>query len=76
MRQWALRPQLRRDPLGGTRPPEHLLQARTGEYVYVPADMPHLVMNRLGTHCRVLVAHSAADDQVGIVLLPELDALV
>jgi uncharacterized RmlC-like cupin family protein len=50
--------------------------ARAGEYVYVPADMPHLVINRSGATCRAIVAHTAADDQVGIVLLPELDALV
>ena len=55
---------------------ESLLHARAGEYVYVPADMPHLVMNRSGALCRALVAHSAEDDQAGIVLLPELDALV
>ncbi|MFN8573054.1 MAG: cupin domain-containing protein [Gemmatimonadaceae bacterium] len=54
---------------------EHHLTARTGEYVYVPADMPHLVMNRSGQPCTALVAHSSADDQDGIVLLPELDAL-
>ena len=50
--------------------------ARAGEYVYVPADMPHLVINRSGATCRALVAHTAADDQAGIVLLPELDAVV
>ena len=55
---------------------ESLLHARAGEYVYVPADMPHLVLNRSGAPCRALVAHSAEDDQAGIVLLPELDALV
>jgi uncharacterized RmlC-like cupin family protein len=53
-----------------------IARARTGEYVYIPADMPHLVLNRSGAPCRALVAHSAADDQAGIVLLPELDALV
>lgn len=52
------------------------LEARAGEYIYVPADMPHLVMNRSGAPCRALVAHTAADDQQGIVLLPELDARV
>ena len=30
----------------------------------------------MGAPCRVLVAHSAADDQAGIVLPPGLDALV
>jgi uncharacterized RmlC-like cupin family protein len=49
---------------------------KAGEYVYVPADMPHRVMNRSGAPARAVVAHTAADDQEGIVLLPELDALV
>jgi uncharacterized RmlC-like cupin family protein len=38
--------------------------------------MPHLVLNRSAAFCRALVAHTSADDQEGIVLLPELDALV
>jgi len=55
---------------------QDLLHARAGEYVYVPPDTPHLVINRSGATCRALVAHSAADDQAGIVLLPELDDLI
>jgi uncharacterized RmlC-like cupin family protein len=42
----------------------------------MPPDTPHLVINRSGATCRALVAHSAADDQAGIVLLPELDDLI
>jgi uncharacterized RmlC-like cupin family protein len=52
------------------------LTARAGEYMYIPADLPHLVMNRSGAVCRALVAHTAADDQEGIVLMPELDGLM
>lgn len=59
----------------GERLEQHL-HARAGEYVYVPADMPHLVLNRSGAPCVALVAHTAPDDQAGIVLLPELDSLV
>jgi uncharacterized RmlC-like cupin family protein len=55
---------------------EELVRVRTGEYLYIPADTPHLVVNRSGAPCRALVAHTAADDQAGIVLLPELDALI
>jgi uncharacterized RmlC-like cupin family protein len=55
---------------------EHFLQASAGEYVHVPADMPHLVLNRSGASARALVAHSGGDDQERIVLLPELDGLV
>jgi uncharacterized RmlC-like cupin family protein len=46
------------------------------DYVYIPPDVPHLVVNRSGSQTRALVAHTAADDQEGIVLLPELDSLV
>ena len=53
-----------------------LVRAKAGEYVYIPADVPHLVVNRSGAPCRALVAHTAADDQAGIVLLPEFDSLV
>lgn len=58
----------------GERLGEHLV-GRAGEYLYVPADMPHRVMNRSGAPCRALVAHTSANDQDGIVLLPELDAI-
>jgi len=55
---------------------EELVRVRAGEYAYIPPDVPHLVLNRSGTPCRALVAHTAADDQAGIVLLPELAPLV
>jgi uncharacterized RmlC-like cupin family protein len=55
---------------------QEVVVARAGEYVYIPPDVPHLVINRSGAPCRALVAHTAADDQAGIVLLPDLDALV
>ena len=55
---------------------DYLLAARPGDYIYIPADMPHLVLNRSSSECRAVVAHTAADDQQGIVLLPELDAII
>jgi len=55
---------------------ENVVVAKGGEYVYIPADLPHLVVNHSASVCRALVAHTAADDQAGIVLLPALDALV
>ena len=48
----------------------------TGEYVFIPADVAHLVMNRSGSPATALVAHSAPNDQERIVLLPELDTLI
>ncbi len=55
---------------------EERLVARAGEYIYIPADVPHVVRNPAAADCQALVAHTSADDQDGIVLLPELDPLV
>jgi uncharacterized RmlC-like cupin family protein len=46
---------------------------RAGELAYIPADMPHVVLNPTDEIARALVAHTAPDDQQGIELLPELD---
>jgi uncharacterized RmlC-like cupin family protein len=55
---------------------EERLLAKAGEYVYIPPDMPHLVHNPSLGYSRAVVAHTSANDQDGIVLLPELDDLV
>lgn len=55
---------------------QHVVHARGGEYVYVPADMPHLVVNHSNAVCRALVTHTAADDQAGIEMLPHLDSII
>jgi uncharacterized RmlC-like cupin family protein len=55
---------------------EERLDCASGDYVYIPADVPHLVLNRSGAATTALIAHTAADDQEGTVLLPELDSLV
>ena len=59
----------------GPRLEEHL-ECESGDYVYIPAGIAHLVMNRSGAAATALVAHTAASDQQGIVLLPELDTLI
>jgi uncharacterized RmlC-like cupin family protein len=58
----------------GDRLQEHM-EASAGDYIYIPPDVPHLVMNRSGASTTALVAHTAPSDQDGIVLLPELDPL-
>ncbi len=55
---------------------EYCVTARTGDYLYIAADTPHLVINHSDRECRAVVAHSGPDDQAGIVLMPELDGLV
>jgi uncharacterized RmlC-like cupin family protein len=52
---------------------EHRERLRSGELAYIPADVPHLVLNPSDRVTRALVAHTAPDDQHGIELLPELD---
>ena len=54
---------------------EQRVVASAGDFVYIPPDVPHLVANLSDAPARGLVAHSAPDDQAGIVLLPDLDAL-
>jgi uncharacterized RmlC-like cupin family protein len=60
--------------LFGARLQERVV-ASPGDFVYIPPDVPHLVANLSDAPARALVAHSAPDDQAGIVLLPDLDAL-
>ena len=49
---------------------------RAGECMYLPAGMPHAPCNESDAPCTWIVTHAASDDQEGIVLLPELDALL
>ena len=46
---------------------------KAGEYLYIPANVPHAPENAGDRPCRAVVAHSAGNDQEGIVMLPELD---
>jgi uncharacterized RmlC-like cupin family protein len=53
---------------------ERRFDVRTGDHVFMPADVPHAPSNKSGKPCTWLVVHSSGSDQDGIVLLPELDA--
>jgi uncharacterized RmlC-like cupin family protein len=56
---------------------EHSVVATEGEFVYIPPDVPHMVRNPSDDlPARALVAHTAADDQQGIELRPDLDELL
>jgi uncharacterized RmlC-like cupin family protein len=52
---------------------EHRERIRAGELAYIPPDVPHLVSNPTAEVTRALIAHTAASDQDGIELLPELE---
>lgn len=50
--------------------------SRAGEFVYIPADVPHLPVNLSATEpARALVARTDPNEQESVVLLPELDHL-
>jgi uncharacterized RmlC-like cupin family protein len=44
-----------------------------GDFGYIPPDLPHVVGNVGDEPALIVVAHSSANDQDGIELLPELD---
>ncbi|WP_298953457.1 cupin domain-containing protein [uncultured Methylobacterium sp.] len=54
---------------------EHLW-TRSGDFVYIPANVPHLPYNasRTGT-CTAVIARTDPNEQESVVLMPELDAL-
>ena len=55
---------------------EHHLVSRTGEFVYIPANVPHLPYNPSATEiCVAVIARTDPNEQESVVLLPELDAL-
>ncbi len=52
------------------------LDARAGDYVYIPADTPHLPYNPSATeNCVALIARTDPNEQESVVLLPELDSV-
>ncbi|HZC35402.1 MAG TPA: cupin domain-containing protein [Chthoniobacterales bacterium] len=59
----------------GERLEEHL-SVRAGEFVYIPADIPHLPYNPSKTDSFVaVIARTDPNEQESVVLLPELDSI-
>ena len=55
---------------------EHHLIARPGDFIYIPANVPHQPYNMSQTEpCLAVVARTDPNEQESVVLLPELDAL-
>jgi uncharacterized RmlC-like cupin family protein len=55
---------------------EHREVARPGDYLFVPAGLPHVAVNRGATPAVFIGARNEATAQESVLLLPELDALV
>src|SRR5258708_20372477 len=55
---------------------EERLSARAGNFIYIPAGMPHLTDNLSETEsCVALIARTDPHDQESAQLLPELDSI-
>jgi uncharacterized RmlC-like cupin family protein len=53
---------------------QHHLVARAGEFLYIPANMPHLPYNLSDAEsCVAVVARTDPNDQESVALLPELE---
>lgn len=59
----------------GDRLEQHLM-VRAGEFLYIPANVPHQPYNMSETEpCVAVIARSDPNEQESVVLLPELDTL-
>ena len=57
----------------GEKLEDHLV-AQTGDFVYVPADIPHLPYNLSDVdYCVAIVARTDPNEQESVVLMPEFD---
>ena len=55
---------------------EHHLWSRAGDFVYIPAGVPHLPYNASRTEtCTAVIARTDPNEQESVVLLPDLDGL-
>jgi uncharacterized RmlC-like cupin family protein len=55
---------------------EHRMETVAGDLIYIPADVPHLPLNRGSEEAVAVIARTDPHEQESVVLLPELDALV
>jgi uncharacterized RmlC-like cupin family protein len=59
----------------GERLERHMI-TRAGDFVYIPANMPHLPYNRSQTEpATAVIARTDPNEQESVVMLPELDAI-
>jgi uncharacterized RmlC-like cupin family protein len=47
-----------------------------GDFIYIPAGLPHVAVNRSQTPANVVLARTDPNEQESVVLCPELDTLV
>jgi uncharacterized RmlC-like cupin family protein len=54
---------------------EQHLVVKAGEYLYIPAGMPHQPYNDSAAECVAVLARTDPNEQESVVLVPELDKL-
>ena len=60
----------------GEKLEQHMV-ARPGDFIYIPANMPHLPYNMSQSEpCIAVIARTDPNEQESVVLMPELEALV
>jgi uncharacterized RmlC-like cupin family protein len=55
---------------------EQVAELTKGDQIFIPGSVAHAPVNRSGAPCTWIVVHGSGDDQDGIVMLPELDAVL
>jgi len=59
----------------GDKLEQHMV-TRAGDFVYIPANVPHLPYNASASEpCVAVIARTDPNEQESVVLLPELDAV-
>lgn len=54
---------------------EHMV-VKAGEFLFIPAGMPHLPANLSSEPCTAVIARTDPNEQESVVLLPELEKFV
>jgi len=55
---------------------EHREVARAGDYIYIPAGVPHVAVNRTETPAVFVAARTDPNEQESVVMRPDLEAKV
>jgi len=55
---------------------EHREVARAGDYIYIPAGVPHVAVNRTETPAAFLAARTDPNEQESVVMRPDLEGKV
>ena len=55
---------------------EHHEVARAGDYLYIPAGVPHVAVNRTSTPAHFVGARSDPNEQESVLMRPDLDGQV